>query len=284
MNQILSRAEVFDLSQLGAWGGYALNSIQRKSLNLIEKLPVSWLGRRLALILRKSVKNSHQVYFDRRVWGLRMRLCAKGNLSEQRWLTMAKFHDAVEREALLRTFKPGAVFVDLGANAGFYTFWALANATEGMRIVSVEPSDAMLQTIRFNLALNDATDQVELVQCALTAEPCEVFLNEDSVNLGESSVSTEAASAGSKSVPGRPLYDVLNTAGVSEVSALKIDIEGHEEVVLGAFFETAPKSLWPKMILGEIVGEGSESFTQLLADRGYRLTEQTKMNGVFELT
>jgi FkbM family methyltransferase len=267
------------------WGVYAPRGLARLSLRLIDRLPVNNLGKRLAFLLRKPVKKSRSPVYDREVWGLRLRLSTRGNLSEQRWLTMPSFHDAVERAALADTLQAGGVFFDVGMNVGFYTFWALSLRRPGLRVVSVEPGPAMLERVRHNLAQNQLAEAVSIHACAATAERCEVIIEPHSENLGESSVRATDANSPSNGlrVPGRPLLDLVKDAGVDRIDALKIDIEGHETPVLRAFFRDAPRALWPRLIIAEIVADGEGTLRRLLLEHGYRIDHETKMNGILRL-
>lgn len=268
----------FDTSS--PWGTWKARGLAAVCLKIIDPLPVSPLFRKLAFLLRKPVKNSPQPVYDREIWGLKMRLSTRGNLTEQRWLTMPNFHDAVEREALRAALHPGAVFVDVGANAGFYTFWALAQKHSGLRVVAVEPNEVMLARMRHNLAANGLASAVTLVACAVTPTACEVVIEEHGGNLGQTTTRAEGAG---RRVPGRPLLEILHEAEVSRVDAMKIDIEGFEVPVLEAFFQTAPRAIWPRLIIGEIVGEGGAPLKTLLTAQGYRLDRSTKMNGILLL-
>jgi FkbM family methyltransferase len=262
------------------WGRYRAQGVAAASLALVAKLPRSGLFRRLAFLLRKPVKSGQQELYDREIWGLRLRLSARGNLSEQRWLTMEQFHDWPEREALRDALDENGVLLDVGANVGFYTFWALAQRVPGLRVIAVEPSATMIERLRFNLKLNQFESAVRIFQCAVTPEPCEVVVAENACNLGQSSIRNDGKG---ERVPGRPMLDVVKDAGVARIDALKIDIEGHEVPVLEAFFRTATKTLWPRLIIGEIVGANGGAFQQMLASKGYNLERATKMNGIFRL-
>jgi len=262
------------------WGTWKPRGLATASLAIVKSLPRVGLFRRLAFLLRKPVKSGRQEFYDLEIWGLRLRLSARGNLTEQRWLTMEQFHDWPEREALRAALAGDAVFLDVGANAGLYTFWALAQRKSGLRVIAVEPSGAMVERLKFNLQLNQLESGVRVCQCAVTPEPCEVVIAEHAENLGQTAVRAEGQG---QRVPGRPLLDLLKEAGVARVDALKIDIEGQEIPVLEAFFKTAPRSLWPRLIIGEIVGADGGAFQQLLVKQGYRLERATKMNGIFRL-
>ena len=262
------------------WGRWKPIGLAAMSLGIIDRLPVNGFFRKIAFLVRKPVKNGSQEIFDRKIWGLKLRLASRGNLTEQRWLTMPNFHDVAERTALTAALHPGSVFLDVGANAGFYSLWALSLKKAGLRVIAVEPTEVMLERIRHNLAENGLESSVSLFPCAATAEPCEVTIHEDQHNIGESAVCAEGEG---RKVLGRTLLAILGDAGVDKVDALKIDIEGFEVPVLTAFFGDAPRTLWPRFIIGEIVGEGGVLLKALLLSKGYRLDSTTKMNGMLTL-
>lgn len=269
-----------DFDTTSPWGTWKLRGFAAACLTFIDCMPTTAFFRRLAFLLRKPVKRSGQDCCDREIWGLRMRLAIRGNLTEQRWLTMAGFHDAPERDALRAALKPGSVFVDIGANAGFYTFWALSLKHAGLRVISVEPNDEMLLRIRYNLDLNGLASAVKVFACAVTPEPCQMFMEGHSENLGQTVMRADGTGS---AVPGITLHDILREARVDRVDAMKIDIEGFEVPVLDAFFRDAPRTLWPRLVIGEIIGEGGVPLKELLVGRGYRIERCTKMNGILIL-
>lgn len=237
--------------------------------------------RSLAFMLRRPIKKGKQELYDRKVWGLKLRLSARGNLTEQRWLTMPNFHDRLERLALAKVLTKDSVFLDVGANAGFYTFWALSLKHSGLRVLSIEPTPILLSRLRYNLEQNQLQDSVTLFPFAVTPEPCELTIDQHAENIGKNAVSHFEVT-GIK-VMGRPLLEILNEAGVSKVDAMKIDIEGFEVPVLTAFYETAPRFLWPKFIIGEVVEERGEPLKHLLLSKGYQIQCCNKMNGIMVL-
>ena len=52
-------------------------------------------------------------------------------------------------------------------------------------------------------------------------------------------------------MPSLRLQRILDEAGVGQVDALKIDVEGFEDRVLTGFFRDAPPSLWPRAVVIE---------------------------------
>jgi FkbM family methyltransferase len=270
-------ASAFDTeSEFGRWSPHG---IARVCLTTVSKLPRNSACRRLAFLLRKPVKTGSQPFYDVVIWGLKLRLSARGNLTEQRWLTMEQFHDWTERQALREALASGGVFFDVGANAGFYSFWVLAQAPQTTRVLAVEPSAAMITRFKHNLALNHLDSRVWLYHCAATATEGEVRLADGAANLGQSAITRQGAGT---PVPGRPLLELLRKAEATRVDALKIDIEGHEIPVLMAFFQKAPRSLWPRLAIAETVGPEGEPLRALFSQHGYRLKASNKMNGIFE--
>lgn len=67
--------------------------------------------------------------------------------------------------------------------------------------------------------------------------------------------------------------------GVQSIDALKIDVEGVEDVILGPFLRDAPKSLRPRLL---IIEDASNSWqVDLLSELsalGYSVAARTKLN------
>ncbi len=77
---------------------------------------------------------------------------------------------------------------------------------------------------------------------------------------------------------------MLDEAGLERVDALKIDIEGAEDTVLAAFFASAPRSRWPRLVLMEMSGDRWKTdCVALCQGHGYRVARRTRMNVVLEL-
>ena len=69
------------------------------------------------------------------------------------------------------------------------------------------------------------------------------------------------------------------------IDALKIDVEGAEDIVLAPFLRDAPASLLPRLILIEDTrGMWSVDLFALLAARGYTVQERSRQNVALRLT
>jgi FkbM family methyltransferase len=85
-------------------------------------------------------------------------------------------------------------------------------------------------------------------------------------------------------VPSKPLIAALADAAIETVDALKIDVEGAEDIVLAPFLRDAPQALLPRLILIEDTRGfwGVDLFAQLAA-RGYTVQERSRQNVALRL-
>ena len=264
------------------FGTYTLNKREAQLLRWAQTMPVSWLGRRAALILRKSVLIRKHVIVDAQADGLKFRLYMQDNVSERKFLFLPQFFDRYERDLMKRSLHEGSVFIDIGANAGIYTMTAAALVGETGRVLAIEPNPAVLDRLKFNMALNGFERRILVEQACVSDAEGTVDLMLDDSNLGGSSLVTDRQ--GHKiSVPAYPLLSILKKYQLTHIDALKIDIEGAEDMALVPFLEAAPKELYPRfMILENSEKHWKKDLQGTLKAAGYFLIETTRMNLVWE--
>ncbi len=116
------QAPVPDFDDQRPWGAYAPTAGVALALALSHRMPAALSS--LTKLLRRPVKYGWATPLDLEIWGLKLRLLPRGNMSEQKLYTSPKLFDRREFVLLAQRLKPGGVFVDVGANAGIYSFWA----------------------------------------------------------------------------------------------------------------------------------------------------------------
>lgn len=129
--------------------------------------------------------------------------------------------------AFLRgTLRPGATFVDIGANFGYFS--VLGSKLVGVhgRVVAVEPDSRNLALLRANLWRHRCRN-VSVVPVAAYDRTGHVpfFDNED----GHSGSAVEPTQTDGSLVPCAPLDDLL---GGGAIDVMKIDIEGNEHLAI----------------------------------------------------
>jgi len=93
---------------------------------------------------------------------------------------------------------------------------------------------------------------IRILKCGLRAgdKPGELTLFLDPTNRGESSVRILRSSTGSTvRVPAMTLLALVQNEGYERLDAIKLDVEGAEDLILEPFLRDAPQSLWPGLII-----------------------------------
>ena len=186
----------------------------------------------------------------------------------------------LEELDFLRAHSPkGGVFVDVGANVGTYALALARHVGANGKVIAIEPHPVTHARLKFNCEASGAT-QVKLVAAAAGPADGELLIETDGDNLGASHIVTGQPAGNAFKVPALRLQRILDEAGVSQVDALKIDVEGFEDRVLTGFFTEAPPSLWPRAVVIEHLSR-NEWLADCIADmraRGYAETGKTRSN------
>lgn len=179
---------------------------------------------------------------------------------------------------------PGSVFVDLGANCGYFTALLAASMGKNSTVLAIEPHPVMCERMRNNLQmLNEAQAgeiaNVLIEECAIGSENVDGTLNvpQGKNGFGTAHISDDGAGV---SVNIRKLTDILQKHDIGSIEALKIDIEGYEDRALQPFFDSAPRHLFPKAVVIEHTSQQLWQ-TDLLGTMkaaGYTVTGQTRGN------
>jgi FkbM family methyltransferase len=271
--------------QTAPYGTFAPPPFLKAALNLSRRLPTSWAGKRAALALRRSILwTLGGKPVDIEAVGARMRLYPYRNVCEGRLLFMPQFFDPEEFAFLASQVKDGFVFVDVGANVGAYSLYVAAIAGKGARIVAVEPQPAIFERLVFNIRQNPF-GAIKALDCAVADKNGDLTLFIHPDNQGETSVKIVGSTDEfALKVPARTLLQLFRDEGFTHVDAVKLDVEGAEDLIVEPFLRTAPRALWPRFFLIENgTGRWQLDLPQFMTEHGYRLRQTTRLNLIFEL-
>lgn len=212
--------------------------------------------------------------------GVKARLYPSTNRCEKRALCGVQIWDAAEREALrkaiLKATAQDFIFLDVGANVGLYSLFANSYAQEAnrnIRLIAVEPSSEMGARLTVNAKASEAP--IELIRSAIATEVGEVFLSDGGGNRGEGQIAESG-----EAVHAMTLLQLCAQVEIDRIDALKLDIEGHDLPVLTQFFEQAPASLHPKMMILELDETSAAPLIELTQAHNYLIKTRTRMNVV----
>lgn len=177
--------------------------------------------------------------------------------------------------AIERQLRPGATFVDVGANIGLHTIVAANLVGKHGRVIAFEPGSPMRSRLLRNLEINELTN-VDVRPYALSrAEGVAELYMPNKYNDGQSSLAPSADSR-SESVQLRTLDHEMRGVDFSAGCVLKIDVEGSEaDVLIGGreFIRNVKPTMFVECIDGYLKKRGSSGAEvfQFLRDAGYEL-------------
>lgn len=195
-----------------------------------------------------------------------------------RWLWfMPHLYDRAELSFAMRHFPLNGIFIDAGANIGFWSL-IIASHFPQAEIFSIEANPDTLELLQKNIELNGLKN-ITVVRYGLSDTQGELPLYcSDSGNRGGDSFIRKNC-VRKINVPVLSLQDVCKKFDINSIDFLKMDIEGMEPKVLSAFFEKAPQLLWPIYICIEFVH--SPDIMDMLVLHGYSKILQSRENTIF---
>jgi FkbM family methyltransferase len=187
------------------------------------------------------------------------------------------------RKAALAEVRRGDVFVDVGANVGF---WSLPAALRGASVIAFEPNPYAVTRLRRNVELNPGL-RIDVRSTAVGAETGELELyafdleaGSSTATFNRSAVATIGKEFGAVAPDAIEQVTVpvttLDGAELDRIDVLKVDVEGHEEAVLEGAHETLSE-LAPRLVVIELLGtrfghagNSPERVATILNEHGYR--------------
>ena len=151
-----------------------------------------------------------------------------------RWIVGAQNHgmwlgsyEAKKQIAIARMLRPGHIFYDIGANAGFFTLLGARCVGSSGRVIAVEPLPRNIEMLEKHLAINNISN-VRIVEKAI------------SDFVGTARFTVEGHSTSKISAEGQAVVEVTTLDTIMEElgtppNLMKVDIEGAEiELLKGA--------------------------------------------------
>ena len=269
------------------YGQYAPGAWINRLLDVTRGASKSWAGKRKAFFLRGlAVRALGGRPLDVESMGARMRLYPYNNVCEKRILFTPQYFDEEERALIASRIRENFVFIDIGANIGGYTLFTAAKAGPSARILAIEPQPEIFERLIYNIRQNPFPS-VKALNCAVADIDAEVTLFVAARNRGETSMRIVNSDGGDVQlrVPGKTLRTIVTDEGFDHIDAIKLDVEGAEDLILEPFFREAPSALFPKLILMEYShGRWAADLNAILTGLGYREVMRTRTNVGYEIT
>ena len=266
------------------FGTYALPAANEGARQKASVYGDNRWGRLMISRARKQALKGVEEPFDVEVAdGLKARLYPSGNRCEKRAFAGVQIWDAAERAALKNSIETAAtsafVFMDVGANVGLYSLFAAhycQNANRDYQIIAIEPGLETCARLEANIAANGF--DIRIIRAAISDAPGTGYLGGGENNRGEASLQDQ--SENTEPVIIDTLARICRVQGLSHINAMKLDIEGHDQIALKGFFEDAPERLHPDLLIVETGKDSDSPVIELCTAHDYMVRDRSGLNTI----
>lgn len=192
--------------------------------------------------------------------------------------------DAAKHELIHRLLRPGDVYVDAGANVGYYTVLAARIVGPSGHVYALEPAPSSFRSLRNHLRINGCEDNVTAIPAAAGAEVGRATLTgPPSGHDISSSLRPRDGETLATDVDVLPLGVVIAPEHRGRLKLVKIDVEGHEDAVLDGLEPLIADGVRPALIVELHTTQnpgGPGCVADLCARRGFRASWIVEDKGV----
>jgi FkbM family methyltransferase len=214
-------------------------------------------------------------------WGAKMLVDTRDTLLTP-WLLLDGLWETTVTGWLQRTLEAGQVFVDVGANVGYFTLLGAQLVGRGGRVIALEAHPFLAELLRRNVIMNGRQEYVTTWQRAAWSEATTLKFHLRARYSANSSVGSVGPQQLSHlhdeeevvEVEAVRLDDLLAT--LSRVDVIKVDVEGAElrafagldrtlqaNPAVSVMFEWSPSQV-------ELVGDSPSTLLDLLSSHRFR--------------
>jgi len=191
------------------------------------------------------------------------------------------FYEQTITAVVAQLLLPGQVFIDIGANFGYFTLFAARRVQPRGRVFAFEPDPTNLRLLHANIALNKLPNVVvEETAVAASEGECEFFPTVKA-QWSRGKASTVAPDIGAPpadtmTVRTVSLDEYCDVNAVERVDVVKMDIEGGEALAIEGMGEGIRRKRYRRVLLElhsaalRRLGVAPEDLLRRFLDNGYR--------------
>lgn len=250
---------------------------------------------RITLLMHPFLTSLGKSIFDLRMPLLRRIKIQTGGLMEldlaektQRQIFSHKLFEAGVSRFVKATLHVGDVFVDVGANVGYFSVLAAPLVGTQGKVIAIEPEKKNFERLSYHAQLNGYS-QIALYNCAVGDEEGMQTLHINPLNHGGNSlIPFRAYASGNErhsaneirsqysneelfeEVQVRILDRIFEEQNISEIVILKIDVEGFEKPVIHGAVKAITSGMVEHVICEVNNDEGRSELFDLFTSRSYK--------------
>lgn len=214
---------------------------------------------------------------------LKLRLFPNNNSIESKILFSSKVREKVELKYMKSYLKNGGIFVDIGANIGYYSLMAAKFGAK--KVVAAEPNPTIYSRFLKLIELNNFKKIIHAYKTGIGKNKDTLELTICPHDMGSSSVCNSKIVGHKVNIPIAPLSDLMDKENIDKIDVLKIDIEGMEDKALFPYLQNIQKENFPKMIIIEDNQDiWEKNILEWMLSNGYQIKDKTRGNYILVLT
>lgn len=230
-------------------------SICRFATQVASRAPFG--GKAMYLAVNGVMKRTGRRFISDTRWGGRISCDTRDFI--QRMICNFGLWEPDITAAISDILNDGDVFVDVGANIGYYSLLGASLVGEQGRVFAIEPHPKVFALLQQNIALNGHKNIVPL-NLAAGAEEGELELfSGPETSLGESTMVARRGFESIGVVKVKPLTQIIAPEHRSRIALIKIDVEGAEPPILQELMDNIEQYPPGMKILVEMANDQSES-------------------------
>lgn len=237
-----------------------------KALARVRPAPVAVFLKKAFGISRRIINTSRGRFFIDPVSNFGLALQSEGEYEPEMISTIEK------------VLTPSSIFVDIGANEGYFSILGSRLVGEAGRVLSVEPQVRLDSILKRNFQLNDARNII-LINAAISdcAGDASLFISPDTNTGSTALVNPSKYNVAKQAVRTMTLRQLFDQNGIAQADLVKMDIESFEyEAILGSpdifknrRIKTLALELHPHLLAKRKLDP--DAITRALASWGYTL-------------
>lgn len=232
-----------------------------KLISLCGDIP--WLGRCLRKVARRYAEGSVVKVRRGHIAGCRWKRSHR-HVSAY-WLGI---HELAIQECLVREFRAGDVFYDIGANAGFFSLLGSRCVGSEGRVFAFEPLAEEVRSIRAQLRLNDVS-HCTVVEAAVADRSGWIEFREGAESSRGHVSPREGQKSGVSTIPVKAIALDDFVATFPTPDFVKMDVEGAELLALRGARRMLAGKRPPKMLIEFHSDQLRHECLSMLANVGY---------------
>jgi FkbM family methyltransferase len=148
-------------------------------------------------------------------------------------------------DLIARRLKSGDIFIDVGANIGYYSLLGSQRVGDDGKVYSIEANPKIFEMLLNNVALNRRSN-INTINKAVSSHDgvCDIYSGPES-NIGHSSIMADVARSENMQLEAvvkcQMLKEIIPLPELLRARFIKIDIEGSERLAIEGMVELLPR-------------------------------------------